>query len=72
MNNTTEQQEANKLHSGICSGEELAAISMAMYEHMNKKIHDIEHTTITIKTIIRPYSAWSSKILTVREIPGRK
>jgi len=43
------------------SGEESAAISMALYYYLNE-LHDIESGKITIKKISRRYSPWSSKI----------
>lgn len=49
------------------SGEEIAAISMALYEHI--KTHDIEETILTINKVKRAYSPWSSKIYTLRELP---
>lgn len=43
------------------SGEENAAIAMAIYMYMNEQ-HDEESGVITIKRIQRRYSPWSSKI----------
>lgn len=43
------------------SGEESAAISMALYYFLNE-LHDIESGKITIKKISKRYSPWSSKI----------
>lgn len=52
------QQGAEKVTS---SGEELAAISMAL--HLFKsELHDQESLTLTINKISRTYSPWSSKI----------
>lgn len=51
------------------SGEEIAAITMALYQHLNA--HDIEDTILTINKVRRAYSPWSSKIYTLRENPNR-
>lgn len=50
------------------SGEEIAAIVMALYDHLNA--HDTENTVLTINKVKRAYSPWSSKIYGLREIPG--
>ncbi len=47
------------------SGEEIAAISMALHLIMDE-IHDEESGVLTIKQISRAYSPWSSKIYAVR------
>ena len=49
------------------SGEEIAAIVMALHEHLNA--HDTENTILTIKKMKRAYSPWSSKIYSMRELP---
>ncbi|MEG1539036.1 MAG: OadG family transporter subunit [Muribaculaceae bacterium] len=51
------------------SGEEIAAVCMALYEHLNA--HDNEDTVLTISKVKRTYSPWSSKIYTLRELPRR-
>jgi Oxaloacetate decarboxylase, gamma chain. len=51
------------------SGEEIAAIVMALHEHLN--IHDKENTVLTINKVKRAYSPWSSKIYSLRELPHR-
>jgi glutaconyl-CoA/methylmalonyl-CoA decarboxylase subunit delta len=43
------------------SGEENAAIAMAMYLFFNE-MHDEESNIITIRKVSRTYSPWSSKI----------
>ncbi len=48
-----------------------AAIAMALYEASGIE-HDEEHTILTIKKVSSNYSPWSSKIYTLREIPGKK
>lgn len=50
------------------SGEEIAAIVMALNQHLNA--HDTENTILTIKKMKRAYSPWSSKIYGLREIPN--
>lgn len=51
------------------SGEEIAAIAMALNEHLNA--HDTESTILTIKKMKRAYSPWSSKIYSLRELPHK-
>jgi len=51
------------------SGEEIAAIVMALHEHLNA--HDQENTVLTINKVKRAYSPWSSKIYGLRELPRR-
>lgn len=51
------------------SGEEIAAIAMALYEHLNA--HDTENTILTINKIKKSYSPWSSKIYNMRQYPHR-
>lgn len=50
------------------SGEEIAAIAMALHDHLNA--HDTENTILTINKVKRAYSPWSSKIYSLREVPG--
>ena len=47
------------------SGEEIAAISMALHLHFSA-LHDLESGVLTIKKVSRAYSPWSSKIYSVR------
>ena len=49
------------------SGEESAAISMALY--IFNELHDEESNIITIKKIERAYSPWSSKVYNFRRYP---
>lgn len=51
------------------SGEEIAAIVMALHEHLDA--HDRENTVLTINKVRRAYSPWSSKIYGLRETPRR-
>lgn len=53
--------------TGHDSGEEIAAIVMALHEHFNA--HDAENTILTINKVKRAYSPWSSKIYGLREVP---
>lgn len=53
----------------IDSSEAIAAISMALYQHLNA--HDYEDTVLTINKVKRAYSPWSSKIYTLRETPNK-
>ena len=49
------------------SGEEIAAIAMALHDHLDT--HDQENTILTINKVKRAYSPWSSKIYGLRETP---
>jgi Na+-transporting methylmalonyl-CoA/oxaloacetate decarboxylase gamma subunit len=51
------------------SGEEIAAIVMALHEHFNA--HDAESTILTIRKMKRAYSPWSSKIYSLRQLPHK-
>lgn len=56
-------------HSDHDSGEEIAAIAMALRDHL--EAHDRENTVLTINKVRRAYSPWSSKIYSLRELPRR-
>lgn len=62
-----EKHDVEKGEISHDSGEEIAAIAMALYEHLNA--HDIENTILTINKVKRTYSPWSSKIYGLREVP---
>lgn len=49
------------------SGEEIAAIIMALHQHLDA--HDLENTILTINKVKRTYSPWSSKIYSMRHMP---
>lgn len=51
------------------SGEEIAAIVMALHEHLDA--HDRENTVLTINKVRRAYSPWSSKIYSLRHLPQK-
>ncbi len=51
------------------SGEVIAAIAMALRDHL--EAHDKEDVVLTINKVKRAYSPWSSKIYTLRETPRR-
>lgn len=51
------------------SGEEIAAIVMALHDHLDA--HDRESTVLTINKVRRAYSPWNSKIYSLRELPRR-
>lgn len=51
------------------SGEVIAAIVMALHEHLD--VHDTESTVLTINKVKRAYSPWSSKIYGLRELPHK-
>jgi len=62
------EEEARNIASE--SGEIFAAIAMAIYE-ITEDQHDEENTVLTIKSVARNYSPWSSKIYTLRELPRK-
>ncbi|MDE7467183.1 MAG: OadG family protein, partial [Muribaculaceae bacterium] len=63
-------QLSNLKEVGHDTGEEIAAIAMALEQHFNA--HDAESTVLTINKVRRAYSPWSSKIYNMREVPTRK
>ena len=66
----TDKAEAKEKNLGSHSGEEAAAIAMALHEFMNDA-HDVEDMILTINKVKRTYSPWSSKIYTLRLTPKR-
>lgn len=52
------------------SGEEIAAIAMALHEHLDA--HDRESSVLTINKVRKAYSPWSSHIYTLRQMPNRR
>lgn len=48
----------------VISGEETAAIALAIY--LSRDLHDKESDILTIKSISKNYSPWSSKIYGMR------
>ena len=65
----TPRELTREEHPEHDSGEEIAAITMALHEHLNA--HDAENTILTINKVKRAYSPWSSKIYSLRELPHR-
>lgn len=61
--------ESEKKVEGYLSGDETAAIAMALHLYFEEQ-HDEESNIITIKRIQRRYSPWSSKIYGVRNFPN--
>ncbi len=51
------------------SGEEIAAIVMALHDHLDA--HDTESTILTINKVKRAYSPWSSKLYNMRQLPHK-
>ena len=51
------------------SGEEIAAIVMALHEHLDA--HDTENAILTIHKVKKSYSPWNSNIYSMRELPHR-
>ena len=66
----TDKVEAKEKNLGSHSGEEAAAIAMALHEFMNDA-HDVEDMILTINKVKRTYSPWSSKIYTLRQTTTR-
>ena len=56
---------------GALTGEELAAISMAIYKY-SEDMHDMENTVLMINRITKMYSPWSSKIYGLRQPLNKK
>lgn len=52
------------------SGEEIAAIVMALHDHLDA--HDRESSVLTINKVRKAYSPWSSHIYTLRQLPNRR
>lgn len=50
-------------------GDVLAAIAMALHEYQGNNVHDVESNVLTFNS--NTCSTWSSKILTLREMPHR-
>lgn len=66
----TENVKSSIPASGDASAEVYAAIAMAIYMYgYDHGIHDVESNVLTIDTVARNYSPWSSKIYTLRQTP---
>lgn len=63
-----DKDTAQEHHEELDSGEVIAAISMALAEHMGQG-HDIEDTILTIRRMRKAYSPWNSKIYNMRVVP---
>ena len=63
------KDEADDHHTAPDSGEVIAAISMALAEHLDYKGHDMERTILTLRRMKRAYSPWNSKIYNIRHVP---
>ena len=66
-NRQQEQEQAPAEIDGDAEGEVVAAIAMALYEHLNA--HDEESNVLTFK---RRHSDWNSKIATLTELSARR
>ena len=62
-----QQEEVQPEVAGDAEGEVVAAIAMALYEHLNA--HDEESNVLTFK---RRHSDWNSKIATLTELSARR
>lgn len=51
------------------SGEEIAAIIMALHQHLNA--HDQESAVLTINKVRKAYSPWNSHIYSMRQLPRK-
>lgn len=65
----TDVDVAKQSKLGSAPGEVYAAISMAMFEHLENNVHDVEETVLTMTRVKRSYSPWSSRIYTLRGTP---
>lgn len=63
-----DESTAEEHHEELDSGEVIAAISMALAEHMGQG-HDMEDTILTIRRMRKAYSPWNSKIYNLRVTP---
>lgn len=63
-----DEANAQDHHQELDSGEVIAAISMALAEHMGQG-HDMEDTILTIRRMRKAYSPWNSKIYNMRVMP---
>jgi len=66
---TLKSQEITTTDKKYISGDETAAIAMAIHLFFEEQ-HDEESNIITIKQIEKRYSPWSSKIYGVRNFPN--
>lgn len=55
------EEETEEYEEGHLSANDSAAIAIALHMYY-AEVHDVESTIITIKTVERRYSPWSSKI----------
>lgn len=60
-----------KSYDSPYSGEEVAAIAMALKMYMDQ-LHDKEHSVLTINKVARAYSPWSSKIYGLQQFTRNK
>jgi glutaconyl-CoA/methylmalonyl-CoA decarboxylase subunit delta len=61
ITNSVSKNAGNQLFTDEISGEEIAAISMALYSCFSEE-HDNESDVVTIRKTSKSYSPWSSKI----------
>ena len=61
------KREGKKIQ--VSSGEEIAAVVMALHEHLNS--HDQESAVLTLNKVKKAYSPWNSKIYNMRRLPGQ-
>jgi glutaconyl-CoA/methylmalonyl-CoA decarboxylase subunit delta len=64
MRSEKEIKPNDKKEDEFLTGEEAAAISMAISLYVNE-LHDVENRVLTITKISRRYSPWNSKIYSV-------
>ncbi len=62
------KEEAPNDHEDVDSGEAIAAIVLAITQHLDQR-HDIEDTILTIRRMQKAYSPWNSKIYNLRNVP---
>ena len=61
----------NRKDGGVVTNDELAAIAIALYKHIEDQ-HDNERMVLTMNSVSKAYSPWSSKIYTLRQTPNKK
>lgn len=62
-----QKEELPHDHEDVDSGEAIAAIALALAQHFDSH-HDLEDTTLTIRSIKKAYSPWNSKIYNLRHL----
>ncbi len=67
----TEESAAKKPAKGVVSGEDIAAIALAL-RMFEDDLHDHESTILTINRVAKAYSPWSSKLYGLTQTPDHR